>query len=96
MNDLIHVFMTWENLAGFGGCTTVVILITQMLKDVVPIPAQLLSYLLAVLVLIPATAFTVGLSPESVYLIVFNSAIVSFASNGGYEVIKMIRDADRH
>jgi len=90
MNEILQEFVIWEVLAGFGGCLVMVILLTQILKGYIKIPAQIISYVLAVAILILSTAFTAGLTFASAFLTFFNATIVSFAANGGYEIGKKL------
>ena len=59
-----------------------------MLKRAVKIPTRLLSYFLAVAILIMATAFTHGLDFEAVCLILLNAALVAWAANGSFDEIR--------
>jgi len=45
-------FITWESISHVTGVTMVTGLITQLLKNIVPIPTQILAYIVATLVLI--------------------------------------------
>ena len=81
MNELF----TWEILGTYAGCTAAVGIITQVIKTVpgiVKIPTQIVSYAIAISVMLFASAFTVGLTADVVALTVFNAAVVSLAANG--------------
>lgn len=84
-------FFTWEMLGTYAGCTAAVGVITQLIKGlpgVVKIPTQLVSYAIALVIMLCATGFTSGLTPDGVVLTVFNAAVVSLASNGVHTAAK--------
>lgn len=89
----MNEFFSWGMLATFAGATTATALLTQFLKGIFSkLPTQLLSYLIAVVILIPATIFTTGADWSSLLLIPLNAAIVSLASNGAYDAILRAKD----
>ena len=87
----MNEFTTWANLATYGGSLAMVLVLTQLTKEIAKkIPTQLWSYILSFGVLLTATYFTGALTVESGVLLMFNAAIVSLAANGGYEAVKRI------
>lgn len=89
----MNEFLSWDTLATYGGALAAVAALTQFTKEIPgikKIPTQLWSYILSLLILFPATAFTVGLTWQSAVLILFNAAIVSLAANGGFNAIKKV------
>lgn len=91
MND----FFTWEMLGTYAGCTAAVSIITQFTKGVpgiVKIPTQVVSYVIALVVMLCATGFTSGLTPDGIMLTVFNAAVVSLASNGTYAAVTRVTE----
>lgn len=83
-------FFTWETLATLAGASLLTGLITQLLKEVgfiQKIPTQIFSWLVAVVVLIAATAFMGNLTLDTGLLCVVNAVVVSLSANGGYELI---------
>ena len=88
-------FFTWEMLGTYAGCTAAVGIVTQLIKGVpgiVKIPTQLVSYAVAVVVMLCATGFTSGLTPDGIMLTVFNAAVVSLASNGTYAAVTRVTE----
>ena len=86
-------FMTWENLATLAGAVAMVTAITQLIKNIgviAKIPTQIVSYVLALLVLFPAYYFTNMLTTDNIVLIFFNGVLVALASNGGFDAVKRI------
>lgn len=86
-------FFTWEMLGTYAGCTAAVSIITQFIKGVpgiVKIPTQIVSYVIALVVMLCATGFTSGLTPDGIMLTVFNAAVVSLASNGTYAAVTRV------
>lgn len=89
----MNEFFTWEMLGTYAGCTAAVSIITQFIKGVpgiVKIPTQVVSYVIALVVMLCATGFTSGLTPDGVMLTVFNAAVVSLASNGTYAAVTRV------
>ncbi|MEL7608948.1 MAG: hypothetical protein AAGU74_05540 [Bacillota bacterium] len=85
-------FFTWSMLATYAGATMATGLLTQLLKGIFAnMATQLLSYVLALILLLAAAFFTNALTLESGALCVINAAVVSLASNGAYDAIKRAR-----
>ena len=90
MND----FFSWTMLATYSGAVLATGLITQFIKNfngISKLPTQLLSYLVAFIVLILATWFTDALTVESAAMCILNAVVVAFASNGAYEAVSVKR-----
>ena len=89
-------FFNWNSLSGFAGAVLAVSALTQMTKGVpviARIPTQLWSYLLGLATLLLAQVFgSDGFHLGGAVLALFNAALVSLASNGGYEAVSRIRD----
>lgn len=89
-------FFDWNILGSFAGATTAVGVLTQISKGVPgikKIPTQLWSYLLALVTLVLAQVFSVGLKADGVVLALFNAALVSLSANGGYEALQRMKAA---
>lgn len=86
-----HVgFFDWSVLATYAGATAATIAVTQVFKGVGFIdrmPTRLFAYIVAFVILIAATAFTDGITPESAALCIVNALMVSLASNGAYDAV---------
>jgi len=83
-------FVTWARLGTYGGTLTMVILMTQFYKSMLPskkIPIQLVTYVITLLVMFPTLVFTDQLSLNSSILVFFNAIVISIASNGGYNAL---------
>jgi len=83
-------FVTWETLGSSTGALGMVLILTQLTKELPLIgrlPTQLWSYVLALLVLIPQMVF--GGSPDAsgAVLLLFNAGVLALAANGGYDAI---------
>jgi len=91
-------YFSWEYLATQAGAVIAVGLIVQITKEwgfIKKIPTQLWSYILAVLVMIPATVFgTIEWSVSTLTLIPFNAFIVAIGANGGFAVIQRLSGTD--
>lgn len=86
-------FFDWSYLATFAGCLLAVGIFTELLKNIgfiKKIPTQIFSWVLALIVLVLAQAFTTGITAESAILAVVNSAVISLAANGGYEALNRL------
>ncbi len=86
MND----FFTWSLLGSYSGAILAVTLITQFVKGIGfidKIPTRFTSWIVAVVVLILAQAFTAQLTVSSAVLTLLNAVVVSLAANGTYDLI---------
>ena len=81
---------TWEYLATIAGATAFTLLVAQFLKfpldKVWKIPTRILVYVIALIVMLVATAFTGGLTLSAAGLAVANAFVVAFAAYGAFEV----------
>ena len=92
-------FFDWSVLGTFAGAAFAVAVITQITKNIpgiVRIPTQLWSFILALAVLMLAQAFGDGLTASTGVLAVFNAALVSVASNGGYAALERLKSGLVH
>lgn len=89
---------TWAYLATIAGATAATLLIVQFAKlplDMVwKIPTRLFVYIIALVILAVATAFTSGLDVNSFLLCLLNAFIVALAAYGSYELT--FARSDRH
>lgn len=83
-------FLTWEMLGTFSGTLGMVLILTQLTKElpgIARIPTQLYSYLLA-LVIMTVTAIVGGrTAAQDMILLLFNAAVVALSANGGYDAL---------
>ncbi|MDR2558687.1 MAG: hypothetical protein LBC86_03970 [Oscillospiraceae bacterium] len=79
-------FFTWAILATFAGASAATAVITQTIKRVLSkVPTQLVSYAVAVIILLLATAATGTAEDWTGWAIIpLNAIIVSAAANGAY------------
>lgn len=87
-------FFTWETLATLAGCAAATSIVTQLVKDALKkIPTQLVSYIIALLILTAATAATGSASDWTGWAIVpLNAVIVSLSANGAFAAVKRVTD----
>ena len=82
--------LTWAYLATIAGATAATLLIVQFLKvpldKVWKIPTRAFVYFISLVILLVATAFTTGLTPNTILLTVVNAFIVALTAYGSYEV----------
>ena len=84
-------FVTWGSLGTYAGCAMMVTLITQFLKQfsfMKNINSQIISYFVAVLILIGSLCFSQSgepVNPETIILCFVNAVIVALGSNGIYD-----------
>ena len=95
----MNEFVTWQTLGTYAGAVMMVTLITQFLKQLQTfgkVNSQLLSYFVAVLLLIGSSFFTGSLTFESGVLSAVNAVMVSLAANGTYDAATtgMIKHTD--
>ena len=83
-------FFSWEMLGSFAGAAAATGIVTQAVKGIFQkIPTQLVSYVIAVVILGVATTATGGTPDWTGWALVpLNAVVVSLASNGGFEAIK--------
>ena len=81
---------SWEQLATIAGATMATLLIVELLKlpfdKVWKIPTRIIVYVIALIVLILATYFTQGLTPNTALLTAINAIIVALSAMGAYEL----------
>jgi energy-coupling factor transporter transmembrane protein EcfT len=81
---------TWEQLATIAGATLATLLIVQLLKlpldKVWKIPTRIVAYFIALILMIVATYFTIGLTWSDAGLAAINAVIVALAAMGAYEL----------
>ena len=81
-------FFTWAMLGTYAGAVLATTLITQLLKEwLKSIPTRIVSYVIALVVLLAAAAFNNALTLADGALCLFNAVIVSLAANGWYEAV---------
>ena len=83
-------FITWSELASCSGALVMVLIITQITKEVKfikAIPTQLWSYIVSLIILYLAYFFTQQLTASSAVLIPFNAAVVALSANGGFDAL---------
>ena len=86
-------FFDWGMLATYAGALTATALVTQFIKGWFPnVATQVVSYVVALVVLLAASFFTGAFTAESAALCVINAAVVSLASNGTYEAIQRAKN----
>ena len=87
-------FITWEILSTYAGATAMTTAVVEFFKmitkDKYKIPTQIVSYIIALIVLLTAQLFTGGLTLSNGILNIFNALIVATASNGVYDGFKRI------
>ena len=84
MND----FTSWQSLGTYTVCVTVTMLITQFVKRprwMQGVDTQLISWLVALVLLIASAYFTAGITLQGAALCAVNAVIVALASNGAYD-----------
>ena len=86
-------FFDWTMLGTFAGAAAATGIVTQAVKGIFQkIPTQLVSYVIAVLVLGFATAASGGSSDWTGWALVPpNAVVVSLSANGGFEAIKRVQ-----
>lgn len=86
-------FFSWEMLATLAGAAAATGILTQFLKGLFSkLPTQWLSYIIALVILLAATAATGGIGADwTVWAIVpLNAVIVSLSANGAFSAVKRV------
>lgn len=81
---------TWSQIGTVTGATAATLLIVQFIKlpldRIWKIPTRAVVYVIALLLMLAARAFTEGLNVDDIPLIAVNAANVAFSAMGAYEV----------
>ena len=88
--------MNWQTLSTYGGAVLATATVTQFLKEfgvLKRVPTRLLSYGIALLLLLLSTQFTIGLTWANALTSVVNAAMVSLAGNGAYDAVVYTKTA---
>lgn len=82
--------LTWEYLATIAGAAAFTLLIVQFFKvpldKVWKMPTRVFAYLVALGIMLVATAFTAGLKWENALLVCANAFIAAMTAYGAYEI----------
>ena len=88
-------FFTWEHLTTYAGAAAAVMIITQFTKElpvIKNISTRLWAYIVAAVLLVLSTVFTVRPISSSVILLCFvNAVIVAMAAVGGYDITHNVK-----
>lgn len=80
---------TWATLATVAGATAATLLIVQYIKAPLDkmghLPTRVLVYVIALLILLGAQAFTEGFTWSGLPLVLVNAFVVALAAMGSYE-----------
>lgn len=92
----MDAFFTWDYLLTYAGCVLVTGLLTQGLKNLFKkIPPQVISYVIALAIMVVGQAVTGKLENWGVVALdVLNAAAISLSSNGGYDAVANIVKPD--
>lgn len=88
-------FFTWEQLATYGGATVATMLFVQFTKGlpgIKSVPTRLWAYIVAAVLMILATVFTVPITPAGIVLTLINAAVVAMASCGEYDTLHSLKN----
>ena len=81
---------TWQYLASIAGAAAFTVLVVQFLKAPLDkiwiLPTRVFAYIIALLTMLVATAFTTGLDIQTALLAVVNAFIAALTAYGAYEV----------
>ena len=83
-------FMAWETLLTFAGCVAGTALVTEWLKKLTKIEPQIISAIVALLILVVGHIATGTFAWADVLLYVVNAIAASLASNGGFDAVKRV------
>lgn len=89
-------FFDWSMLNTYAGAAMAVAYIVELTKTlpgITKIPTQIWSYLVALATLLLAMTFDAGFTLQGAGLTVFNAVLVSFAANGGYDVVQRVKNS---
>ena len=84
-------FFIWQTLMTYSGATLATTLVTQFLKEipfVSRVPARVLSYFTALVMILAATFVMTGLTWRDAVMAFINAAAVALAANGAFDAIR--------
>ncbi len=89
---MIEQFMTWGDLATYGGAVIVVLIITEFTKElpgIRRIPTRLWAYFIAFTLMTAAVVFTADkIRAKDILLCLVNGVIVAMAAVGSYHAVQ--------
>ena len=91
-------FITWGILGTYAGAVSITAIITQFLKKlpgVKKLDTQLLSYIVALVILEASTIFSSGFHLEVAALCLVNAIVAALASNGTYDILGNTHPAEK-
>lgn len=89
----MNEFFTWTTLGTYAGATLAVTLITQLIKGIGwidRIPTRITSYVVALVVLLAASAVAGELTWATAGLNVINAVVVALAANGAFDGVNEV------
>ena len=87
--SILDNFLTWDVLLTYSGCIAGTVLLTEWLKKVFSkIPAQVVSFFIAAVILFVGHWATGTFAWAEAPLYLVNAVAVSLASNGGFDILK--------
>ena len=86
----MQYFISWETLATICGASVIVTCLTQLLKQkLCVIPTQIVSYIIALIIMTSATLIIGGLdSWQEWALVPIKALVVSLTANGEHGAVK--------
>lgn len=84
----MNEFMAWETLLTFAGCVAGTVLVTEFLKKLIKIEPQIISAIVALIILFVGHLATGTFAWGDTLLYVVNAIAASLASNGGFDAVK--------
>lgn len=82
-------FLNWDILLTFSGCVAGTVLLTEWLKKLFEkLPAQLVSFIIATVILVVGHAATGTFAWAEAPLYLVNAVAVSLSANGGFDILK--------
>lgn len=86
---MMENFLNWDVLLTFGGCVGGTVVMTEWLKKIFKeLPAQLVSFGIALIILFAGHAATGTFAAIEIPLYIVNAVAVSLSANGGFDVLK--------
>lgn len=81
-------FLNWDILLTFSGCVAATVLLTEWLKKMfAKLPAQLVSFIVATLILVVGHLATSTFVLTEIPMYLINAVAVSLSANGGFDIL---------
>ena len=87
-------FFDWTYLATYAGCTAATVAVVQLVKERIPWATQIVSYFVALVILMVASLATGVYEWQGLALVPLNAVVVALTANGAYSAAQRVSSKD--